>query len=42
VFPWLLAQAWPAAGLHLVGTGHTGGAAMTAAMMAALNPFATS
>jgi len=38
--PWLLAQAWPDAELHLVGTGHTGGAAMTAQMLAALNRFA--
>lgn len=38
--PWLLAQAWPAAELHLVGTGHTGGAEMTRQMLAALTRFA--
>lgn len=38
--PWLLARAWPGAELHLVGTGHTGGAEMTEQMMRALNRFA--
>lgn len=38
--PWLLAQAWPDAELHLVGTGHLGGAEMTKHMMAALDRFA--
>jgi proline iminopeptidase len=38
--PWLLARAWPAAELHLVDTGHQGGAAMTAVMIAALDRFA--
>jgi proline iminopeptidase len=38
---WLLAEAWPGAELHLVGTGHAGGAAMTAKMTAALRRFAT-
>ena len=38
--PWLLARAWPDAELHLVGTGHTGGAGMTEQMMRALNRFA--
>jgi proline iminopeptidase len=36
---WLLAQAWPDAELHLVDTGHTGGAAMTEPLMAALRRF---
>jgi proline iminopeptidase len=38
--PWLLAQAWPDAELHLVDTGHTGGPAMTERMAAALERFA--
>lgn len=38
--PWLLAQAWPGAELHLVDTGHTGGEEMTEQMMAALERFA--
>lgn len=38
--PWLLSRAWPDAELHLVGTGHTGGAEMTEQMMAALDRFA--
>lgn len=37
--PWLLARAWPDAELHLVETGHGGGAKMTARMMAALERF---
>lgn len=39
--PWLLAQAWPDAQLHLVGTGHTGGEQMSEVMSAALDRFAT-
>jgi len=38
--PWLLARAWPDAELHLVGTGHTGGAGMTEQMRLALDRFA--
>jgi len=38
--PWLLAQAWPDADLHLVRTGHGGGAEMSARMRAALDRFA--
>lgn len=38
--PWLLARAWPDAELHLVGTGHAGGEAMTARMLEASNRFA--
>lgn len=38
--PWLLAQAWPDAELHLVRTGHTGGDEMTEHMMSALDRFA--
>lgn len=38
--PWLLHQAWPRSELHLVRTGHQGGAEMTERMMAALNRFA--
>jgi len=38
--PWLLARAWPDAELHLVRTGHAGGAEMTAQMLAALDRFA--
>jgi proline iminopeptidase len=37
---WLLAQAWPAAELHIVDTGHTGGGAMTELMLEALDRFA--
>jgi proline iminopeptidase len=38
--PWLLANAWTGSELHLVGTGHAGGAEMTAKMMGALARFA--
>ena len=38
--PWLLSRAWPGAELHLVGTGHMGGAEMTERMLAALDRFA--
>lgn len=38
--PWLLAQAWAGAELHLVDAGHTGGAEMSATMVAALDRFA--
>jgi proline iminopeptidase len=38
--PWLVAKAWPGAELHLVGTGHQGGAEMTEQMLAALDRFA--
>jgi proline iminopeptidase len=38
--PWLLAQVWPDAELHLVGTGHTGGDEMSERMVDALNRFA--
>jgi proline iminopeptidase len=38
--PWLLAQAWPDAELHLVNTGHTGGIEMTEHTRAALDRFA--
>lgn len=38
--PWLLSRAWPDADLQLVDTGHSGGAAMTEAMVAALDRFA--
>lgn len=38
--PWLLAQAWPDAELHLVGEGHAGGEEMTDRMMSALERFA--
>ncbi|MGH9065487.1 MAG: prolyl aminopeptidase [Acidimicrobiales bacterium] len=40
--PWMLAQAWPGAELHLVGTGHHGGVEMTERMSAALERFARS
>lgn len=40
--PWLLAQAWPDAELHLVNTGHTGGADMNEYMSAALERFSKS
>jgi proline iminopeptidase len=39
---WLLAEAWPGAELHYVGTGHAGGAEMTDRMLAALEHFAGS
>jgi proline iminopeptidase len=39
--PWLIAEAWPRAELHLVGTGHQGGAEMTEQMHAALDRFAS-
>jgi proline iminopeptidase len=38
--PWQLARAWPDATLQLVGTGHTGGAEMTALTVSATNRFA--
>ncbi len=38
--PWLLAQAWADAELHLVGTGHTGGDEMSERMVDSLNRFA--
>jgi proline iminopeptidase len=37
---WLLHQAWPGSELHLVRTGHRGGAEMTEHILAALNRFA--
>jgi proline iminopeptidase len=37
---WQLAQAWPDAELHLVGTGHGGGDEMTDCVIAATNRFA--
>jgi proline iminopeptidase len=37
---WLLARAWPGAELHLVRTGHGGGAEMTSRMIEATNRFA--
>ncbi|MBW8487591.1 prolyl aminopeptidase [Actinomadura parmotrematis] len=37
---WQLAEAWPDARLVVVDTGHTGGAAMTGAVLAALDGFA--
>ncbi len=37
--PWLLAQAWPGAQLHLVRSGHTGNDRMTQQMLAALDSF---
>jgi proline iminopeptidase len=37
--PWLLAQAWPDAELHLVPTGHGGGDAMTRLELEALDRF---
>jgi len=39
---WQLAQAWPGAELHFVGTGHQGGAEMTDRMIEATNRFASS
>ena len=38
--PWLLAQAWPDAELHLVRTGHHGGDEMTEHLVAATDRFA--
>jgi proline iminopeptidase len=38
--PWLLAQAWPGAELHLVHTGHQGGVEMTSVTLASLDRFA--
>jgi hypothetical protein len=38
--PWLLHRAWSGSDLHLVRTGHQGGAEMTEHMMTALNRFA--
>jgi proline iminopeptidase len=40
--PWLLAQAWPDAELHLVRTGHAGGAEMMEALIGATDRFAAS
>lgn len=40
VIAWELAQAWPDAHLHLVGTGHTGGSDMTTRLIAATDRFA--
>ena len=40
--PWQLAQAWPEAELHFVGTGHQGGAEMTDRIIEATNRFARS
>jgi proline iminopeptidase len=37
---WLLAQAWPGAELHLVGTGHAGGEQMTDVLLEATDRFA--
>ena len=37
--PWLLAQAWPTAQLHLVRAGHMGGADTTRLMITALDAF---
>jgi proline iminopeptidase len=39
---WELAQAWPDAELHLVGTGHSGGEEMTERLVAATDRFANS
>jgi proline iminopeptidase len=39
---WELAQAWPDAELHLVGTGHTGGDDMTTGLIEATDSFAIS
>jgi len=39
--PWLLAQAWPDAELHLVRTGHTGGEEMDRVHLDALTRFAS-
>jgi hypothetical protein len=38
--PWLLAQVWPDARLHLVRTGHHGGAEMVDHLVAATGRFA--
>lgn len=38
--PWLLAEAWPEATLHLVRTGHVGGDEMTARLIEATDRFA--
>jgi proline iminopeptidase len=38
---WELAQAWPDAELHLVGTGHGGGDEMTSRVIEAMNRFAS-
>jgi proline iminopeptidase len=38
--PWLLHRAWSGSDLHLVRTGHQGGAEMTEHVMTALNRFA--
>jgi proline iminopeptidase len=38
--PWLLAQAWPDAELHVVGTGHHGGDEMSVHIVSALDRFA--
>ena len=38
--PWLLAQAWPDAKLHLVRTGHAGGDEMLSEVIAATDRFA--
>ena len=37
---WALARAWPDAELHLVGSGHTGDAEMTARLIEATDRFA--
>jgi proline iminopeptidase len=39
--PWLLAQAWPDAGLHFVGGGHTGDAEMDRLVLDATDRFAS-
>ncbi len=39
--PWLLAQAWPRADLHLVRTGHVGGSEMMEPLIRATDRFAT-
>ena len=39
---WQLARAWPDATLHLVDTGHGGGAVMTSHIIEATNRFARS
>lgn len=40
--PWLLAQAWPGATLHLVRTGHAGGHEMVQPLVEAADTFAMS
>lgn len=40
--PWLLAQAWPDATLHLVRTGHVGGDEMVRRLVDAADTFARS